>query len=113
MQHRGHSFLARWLHKARGTQQEDTGTTAATMPSNLPSLESNPVYAQFSAHHLVIGTGVAIFHVASSRVVLCYHSRDRYWFLPKGRRDAGESTERAAQREGFEEVYDYAPTLQC
>jgi len=74
--------------------------------------ESVPVFAQFSAHHLVIGCGVAIFHVASARVVVCYHSRDRYWFLPKGRRDAGETSERAAEREGFEEVrtYYYSPT---
>ncbi|KAH7047526.1 hypothetical protein B0J12DRAFT_711482 [Macrophomina phaseolina] len=62
-----------------------------------------PVVAQYPCEHLVIGCGVAIFHVASARVVLCYHSRDRYWFLPKGRRDAGEETTRAAEREGFEE----------
>ena len=33
----------------------------------------------------------------------CYHSRDKYWFLPKGRRNANESTTTAAEREGFEE----------
>ncbi|KAB2571798.1 hypothetical protein DBV05_g9563, partial [Lasiodiplodia theobromae] len=62
-----------------------------------------PVVANFPSEHLVIGCGVAIFHVASARVVLCRHTRDRYWFLPKGRRDAGEETNRAAEREGFEE----------
>ncbi|KAK8170155.1 hypothetical protein IWX90DRAFT_502341 [Phyllosticta citrichinensis] len=62
-----------------------------------------PVVANFASHHLTIGCGVAIFHVASEKVVLCFHSRDRYWFLPKGRKDAGEDLGRAAEREGFEE----------
>ena len=33
----------------------------------------------------------------------CYHTRDKYWFLPKGRRNANETTSGAAEREGFEE----------
>jgi 8-oxo-dGTP pyrophosphatase MutT (NUDIX family) len=65
---------------------------------------STPIYAEFPARNLVTGCGVAIFHIKSERVVLCYHTRDKYWFLPKGRRDAGEETRRAAEREGFEEV---------
>jgi 8-oxo-dGTP pyrophosphatase MutT (NUDIX family) len=65
---------------------------------------STPVYAEFSARNFITGCGVAIFHVKSERVVLCYHTKDKYWFLPKGRRDAGEETRRAAEREGFEEV---------
>lgn len=35
---------------------------------------------------------------------MCWHSRDKYWFLPKGRRNASEDAGRAAEREGFEEV---------
>jgi 8-oxo-dGTP pyrophosphatase MutT (NUDIX family) len=65
---------------------------------------SQPVYAEYPAHNFVSASGVAIFHIKSGRVVLCYHTRDKYWFLPKGRRDAGESSTRAAEREGFEEV---------
>jgi len=65
---------------------------------------SHPVFAEYPAHNFVSASGVAIFHIKSARVVLCYHTRDRYWFLPKGRRDAGESSTRAAEREGFEEV---------
>lgn len=63
-----------------------------------------PVIANFDSTHLVIGAGVAIFHLATSRVVVCYHSRHGYWFLPKGRRDAGEDTDTGAEREGYEEV---------
>ncbi|KAI9736788.1 MAG: hypothetical protein M1834_000992 [Cirrosporium novae-zelandiae] len=62
-----------------------------------------PVYANFEYRHLTVGAGVAIFHLASARVVVCYHSRDKYWFLPKGRRDANEETGPGAEREGFEE----------
>ena len=64
---------------------------------------SRPVQAQFPSTNLVIGSGVAIFHVKSARVVLCYHARDEYYFLPKGRRDVNESTEQGAEREGYEE----------
>ena len=58
---------------------------------------------------MTIGAGVAVFHLASSRVVLCYHSVDKYFFLPKGRRDASEDTGSAAEREGFEEVSAFCP----
>lgn len=64
---------------------------------------SLPVKANFPCEHLTIGAGVAIFHLATERVVLCYHTRDRTWFLPKGRRNANEETGKAAEREGFEE----------
>lgn len=67
-------------------------------------IQSQPVYAEFPAVHFTCGAGVAIFHVKSERVVLCYHTLEHHWFLPKGRRDAGEETRRGAEREGFEEV---------
>ena len=69
----------------------------------MPSQASPPVHASFPSEKLTIGAGVAIFHIASQRAVVCYHSRDKYWFLPKGRRNANETTIRAAEREGFEE----------
>ncbi|KAL8737374.1 MAG: hypothetical protein Q9181_001749 [Wetmoreana brouardii] len=73
--------------------------------SNLSRVPSSdlPVIANLDSSHLVIGAGVAIFHLATSRVVVCYHSTDGYWFLPKGRRDAGEEIGTGAEREGFEE----------
>ena len=63
-----------------------------------------PVKANFDSSHLTIGAGVAIFQLASSCVIVCRHSVKNYWFLPKGRRDAGEDTASGAEREGFEEV---------
>jgi hypothetical protein len=66
-----------------------------------------PVIAQYDGNGFVVGGGVAIFHLASSRVVIC-SARDRrgtqYFFLPKGRRDAGEESGMGAEREGYEEV---------
>ena len=98
-------ILSGWRSHIRSRHAAHVGTSSTeNTPSDMDSLEGQPVYSRFSAHHLVVGAGVAIFHVASKRVVVCYHSRDGYWFLPKGRRDAGEITERAAEREGFEEV---------
>jgi len=72
---------------------------------------SKPVYANFASEKIVQGAGVAIFHLASERVVVCYHTRDQYWFLPKGRRNVGESIEDAACREGFEEVSFFSSLL--
>lgn len=66
-----------------------------------------PVVAQFSGEDLVVGGGVAIFHIASERVVICSAADrrgDTYYFLPKGRRDAGEDSRTGAEREGYEEV---------
>lgn len=70
--------------------------------SSLPT-SSAPTIAKYDSSHLTLGAGVAIFHLASSRVVLCYHTRDEYYFLPKGRKDVDEALTRAAEREGFEE----------
>lgn len=76
----------------------------ASNTSRMPSSDV-PVVANFDSTHLVIGAGVAIFHLATARVVVCYHSTGGYWFLPKGRRDAGEDSGTGAEREGFEEVH--------
>ncbi|GAB7358008.1 hypothetical protein MBLNU230_g0173t1 [Neophaeotheca triangularis] len=69
----------------------------------MPPMTSNPLYANFPSDNLTIGAGVAIFHLATASCVVCYHSVDKYWFLPKGRKNANENICRAAEREGFEE----------
>ncbi|KAL2043154.1 hypothetical protein N7G274_004214 [Stereocaulon virgatum] len=80
--------------------------TMSSAPETIqdPNMKSNsPIVGDWDSTHTIIGAGVAIFHLASNRVVLCYHSVDKYWFLPKGRRDASEDTGSGAEREGFEE----------
>lgn len=79
-----------------------TGTKTPSSSHRGPTSDL-PVVANFDSAHLTIGAGVAIFHTATARVVVCYHSIDGYWFLPKGRRDAGEDSGTGAEREGFEE----------
>ena len=72
-----------------------------------PKSTAPAIFAQWSSENFVVGGGVAIFHLASQRVVIC-STEDRhgrtYYFLPKGRRDAGEESGRGAEREGYEEV---------
>lgn len=94
----------------RSLLQRHKNTTATSSTSNPSSTTeephpqpSRPFTGNFPSYALTLGGGVAIFHLASQRVVLCYHTRDKYWFLPKGRRDAGEESGRGAEREGFEE----------
>ncbi|KAL9612909.1 MAG: hypothetical protein Q9167_002542 [Letrouitia subvulpina] len=79
------------------------GETSAVEQSAFKPQSDPPVIANFDSSHLTVGAGVAIFHIATARVVVCYHSTDGYWFLPKGRRDAGEDSGTGAEREGFEE----------
>ena len=74
------------------------------------SIIDQPVWRNFDSAHLLLGGGVAIFHLATSRVVVIRHSRENYWFLPKGRRDVGEESAAGAEREGFEEVIAFVVT---
>lgn len=71
--------------------------------ANLQPRSSEAVQVQFPSENITIAGGVAIFHIASQRVVVCRHSVHGYWFLPKGRRDAGEESGKGAEREGYEE----------
>ncbi|KAF1979294.1 hypothetical protein BU23DRAFT_447687 [Bimuria novae-zelandiae CBS 107.79] len=78
------------------------------MPNSAKSTPKSvaPTFAQYAAEDFVQGAGVAIFHIASERVVVCSavdRRMGKYYFLPKGRRDAGEDTRVGAEREGFEE----------
>jgi len=70
---------------------------------------SAPTTAHFADCEFVVGGGVAIFHLATGRVVLCHaqHRGAVYYFLPKGRRDAGEESGPGAEREGYEEVITF------
>lgn len=52
----------------------------------------------------MLGAGMVILQPSSGKVVLVCDTRDEYWFLPRGRKDVGESTEQTALREAYEEV---------
>lgn len=71
------------------------------------SRDQPPAFSQFPGEKFILGGGVAIFHVATGRVVVCSavdRHHGQYYFLPKGRRDAGEESGTGAEREGYEEV---------
>lgn len=50
------------------------------------------------------GAGMVILQPSTARVVVVYDKATKIWFLPKGRKDVGESLEQAALREAYEEV---------
>ena len=42
----------------------------------------------------------------TEKIAVVYDSNSKSWFLPKGRKDVGESLEQAALREAHEEVLE-------
>jgi hypothetical protein len=57
----------------------------------------------FHATDFLLGAGAVIIQPATGNVVLVTDKRER-WFLPKGRKDKGESLEQTVLREAYEEV---------
>ena len=57
----------------------------------------------FHATDFILGAGVVIMQPSTAKIVLVTDNRER-WFLPKGRKDKGESLEQTALREAYEEV---------
>ncbi|KAF8064307.1 hypothetical protein FPV67DRAFT_214024 [Lyophyllum atratum] len=57
----------------------------------------------WASENFMLGAGMVIIQPSSHKLVLVYDSRSKYWFLPKGRKDMGESLESAALREAYEE----------
>jgi len=47
---------------------------------------------------------MVIIQPSTHRLVILYDTQKKRWFLPKGRKDLGESLEQAALREAYEEV---------
>ncbi|KAJ7271095.1 NUDIX hydrolase domain-like protein [Mycena rebaudengoi] len=46
---------------------------------------------------------MVVIQPSTLKVVVLYESKEKHWFLPKGRKDIGESLEQAALREAHEE----------
>ena len=62
----------------------------------------------FHATDFILGAGVVIIQPSTAKIVLVTDNRER-WFLPKGRKDKGESLEQTALREAYEEVNGHSP----
>ncbi|KAF9497349.1 hypothetical protein BDN71DRAFT_1444817 [Pleurotus eryngii] len=51
----------------------------------------------------MLGAGMVIFQDTTWKIVMCYDTEKDCYFLPRGRKDLGETIERTALREGWEE----------
>lgn len=56
------------------------------------------------ASDFLLGAGMVLIQEESQKVAVVYDTNAKNWFLPKGRKDVGESLEDAALREAYEEV---------
>ena len=75
----------------------------ASIPLSSFATPAVPDSAWCSANFM-LGAGMVILQPSTQKVVVVHHQRLKYWFLPRGRKDVGESLESAALREAYEEV---------
>ncbi|KAI0049021.1 hypothetical protein FA95DRAFT_1604701 [Auriscalpium vulgare] len=67
-------------------------------------LSSGPVAdSHWFASDFILAASLVIIQPSSAKVVIVNDTHDQTWFLPRGRKDVGESLEQCALREGFEE----------
>jgi 8-oxo-dGTP pyrophosphatase MutT (NUDIX family) len=76
------------------------------MPTLMFSEQSSPAVPDslFYQENFMLGAGMVIIQPSMSKILVIHDERRKYWFLPKGRKDIGESIEQAALREAYEEV---------
>jgi len=58
----------------------------------------------FWTQDFVLGASMVVIQPSSGKVVIVNNTARRTWFLPRGRKDIGESLEQCALREAYEEV---------
>jgi len=57
---------------------------------------------------------MVIIQENTHKIVVVFETQKKYWFFPRGRKDIGESLEKAALREAYEEVRIlYFPSKIC
>jgi 8-oxo-dGTP pyrophosphatase MutT (NUDIX family) len=52
----------------------------------------------------MLGASMVVIQPSSGKVVVVHNTARHKWFLPRGRKDIGESLEQCALREAYEEV---------
>ncbi len=72
--------------------------------SSASSPTTIPTDSAWHANDFMLGSGMVILQPSTEGVVLVYEKVEKYWFLPKGRKDIGESLEEASLREAYEEA---------
>lgn len=81
--------------------------TGPRTPSSEPLSEySTPAVPNsvWCSQNFMLGAGMVIIQPSTEKFVIVYDSEVGQWFLPKGRKDLGESLEKTALREAYEEV---------
>ncbi|KAM6493105.1 NUDIX hydrolase domain-like protein [Amanita muscaria] len=53
--------------------------------------------------NFLLGAGMVIIQPSTNKIVIVHEPSRMSWFLPRGRKDVGESLEQAALREAYEE----------
>ena len=90
-------------------QSESTNRLRGT-PTKLSEYSSAPIASGLLfANDFMLGAGMVIIQPSSGKVVLVCDTAHGHWFLPRGRKDVGESLEQAALREAYEEVRSMQP----
>ncbi|KAI5887925.1 uncharacterized protein SCHCODRAFT_02639248 [Schizophyllum commune H4-8] len=60
--------------------------------------------AYWCSSDMMLGAGMVIIQPETRKIVCVYERARKYWFLPKGRKDVGQSLEETALREAYEET---------
>lgn len=80
-----------------------TSQRSLNPPLSSSSTPAVPNSAWFASDFL-LGAGMVIIQPETRKIVVVFDKQTDRWFLPKGRKDLGESIEQAALREAHEEV---------
>ncbi|KAI0290014.1 hypothetical protein BC826DRAFT_574963 [Russula brevipes] len=76
----------------------------ASFPRVYSELSSGPIPEScFWAHDFLLGASMVIIQPSSGKVVVVNDTESKTWFIPRGRKDIGESLEQCALREAYEE----------
>ncbi|KAF8889124.1 NUDIX hydrolase domain-like protein [Infundibulicybe gibba] len=93
---------------AQAFRRFSVGPAKSTVPLDQPrvfSPFSSPAIPNsgWCSADFMLGAGMVIIQPATGKLVLIWEAERKYWFLPKGRKDRGETLEQAALREAYEE----------
>ncbi|CAK5271517.1 unnamed protein product [Mycena citricolor] len=59
--------------------------------------------SSWASNNFLLGAGMVVLQPSTMKVAIVYDSGRKTWFLPRGRKDIGESLEATALREAYEE----------
>lgn len=82
-----------------------TRSREPSVPRPLSELSSPPIpNSHFFSNEFMLAASMVIIQPSSGKIVVVNDTNTKSWFLPRGRKDVGESLEQCALREAYEEV---------